>query len=268
MKLFNNSFDNLDNFDTYMIVYSKDNKRKRNYDNVNKIFKKKIKYFEAIDTINNFDMWKHFAIDRGYTTNNYIEKEVIPNGKGKLGCNLSHHILLEQIYKKYNLLHRKRKEEKNKNNNNDKINDWFLILEDDLGIKGNFNQSEFINDIINKINLECSEAKYVQLCIYPQFIIHQTKTDYLFPITGNGGGDAFKKINQYGTCAYLIHIDGIKQLLSLKPWELNIDFLFNSMDQKLNSIAVLNNIFYCKGSCDSQDKNNEMGSLIWENRHK
>ncbi len=263
MKLFNNSFDS---FDAYMIVYSKDNKRKRNYDIVNKLFKKTIKYFEAIDTINNFDMWKHFAIDRGYTTNDYIEKEVIKNGKGKLGCNLSHHLLLEQIYKKYNLLHRKRKEEKK--HNNDKINDWFLVLEDDLGIKGNFNPSEFINNIINKINLECSESKYVQLCIYPQFIIHQTKADYLFPITGNGGADAFKKINQYGTCAYLIHIDGIKQLLNLKPWELNIDFLFNSVDQQLNSIAVLNNIFYCKGSCDSQDKNNEMGSLIWDNRHK
>lgn len=240
-------------FDSYMIVYSKNELRKKNYENINKIFNNNLNYFEAIDTINNFEFWKNYSIKNNYSTEKYINTEVKNNGKGKLGCNLSHLLLLQQIFEKYQI--------NNKNNLN--TVKWFLILEDDVGINPKKNVSLFLNNLIKNLDKYLKVSKYIQLCIYPQFLINQTKTPKLLTIED---GEGFIKIPQYGTCAYLIHIDAIEKMINIKPWDVNIDFLFNKCDKIFNSIAVLNHIFTCKGSCDSQDKNNEFGSLIWDNK--
>ena len=50
-----------DNYQSYMIVFSKDNKRKTNFGKINNILKKLI-YFEAIDTLNYYEQWKTFSL--------------------------------------------------------------------------------------------------------------------------------------------------------------------------------------------------------------
>lgn len=261
-------------FDSYMIVYSKNELRRKNYDDINKLFKNKLNYFEAIDTINNFEFWKSYSIKNNYSSEKYINTEVKTNGKGKLGCNLSHYLLFKQIYEIYNInknidkknkiIDKNKNTEDNKNNQDNQTNkDWFLILEDDVGINPKKDLQLFVNKIINHLDKYLKATKYVQLCIYPQFLINQTKTPKLLSVDG---GEGFIKIPQYGTCAYLIHIDAIKTMLNIKPWDSNIDFLFNKYDKTFNSIAVLNHIFTSKGSCDSTDSNSEFGSLIWENK--
>lgn len=229
-------------FKTYMIVFSKDNKRFTNYDNINKLFNNSIKKFEAIDTINNFEYWKTYALEKKYTNLNYINNNVLVEGKGKLGCNLSHQILLEYI---------------NKNDDNE----WFLVLEDDVGIKcEQFQELEYyIDDLINKINIYTKDSKFVQLCIYSQFYAPQCKTKLIFDST-------YQKIKQFGTCAYLIHKNAIKYIVKNKTISVNMDFYYNFLHKEFLSLASFNNYFYCKGSTDSRDTNTELGSLIWEHK--
>ena len=56
-----------------MIVYSKNKRRLTNFKKINTLLNNSINKFEAIDTINNFDYWKQYALDKKYTNiNMYI----------------------------------------------------------------------------------------------------------------------------------------------------------------------------------------------------
>ena len=243
---------------TYMIVYSKNKPRLKNYNGINTIFNNQIIKFEAINTIDEFEHWKEFAIKNGYTTPHYINHQVLKEGKGKLGCNLSHQLLLQKIYQKY-------KEHIASNNSLEKsinIPKWYLILEDDVGIKKqNYQEiNSYLNNLIAQLNDKSPNSKFVQLCIYDNFIAPQFSAPKIFDMT-------YKKIPQYGTCAYFIHIDAIEFIVKNKCISVNMDFFYNSIDKYLNSLASFNPYFYCKGSNDSNDSRKELGSLIWENKN-
>lgn len=257
----------IDNYQSYMIVFSKDKKRKDNFDKINNILKKLI-YFEAIDSINYYQQWKTFSLKHNYASEKYLNQEVENNRlgflKGKLGCNLSHQLLLEHISNNYyeNL--------KNKDNkDNQKNNKWHLILEDDLFISDKYSSEEidlFLKILINKINIISPKTMYIQLCVYPQFEINQNKTETIGSFEVNNQEFKIKKkLPQYGTCAYLINKLAIKYLTdAVRPWEKNIDFLYNSLDQSFNSLAIVNPYFQCGGSVDAKDnRDTEFGSLIW-----
>ena len=257
----------IDNYQSYMIVFSKDKKRKDNFDKINNILKKLI-YFEAIDSINYYQQWKTFSLKHNYASEKYLNREVENNRlgflKGKLGCNLSHQLLLEHISNNYyeNL--------KNKDNkDNQKNNKWHLILEDDLFISDKYTPEEidlFLKILINKINIISPKKMYIQLCVYPQFEINQNKTETIGSFEVNNQEFKIKKkLPQYGTCAYLINKLAIKYLTdAVRPWEKNIDFLYNSLDQSFNSLAIVNPYFQCGGSVDAKDnRDTEFGSIIW-----
>ena len=252
----------IDNYQSYMIVFSKDKKRKDNFDKINNILKKLI-YFEAIDSINYYQQWKTFSLKHNYASEKYLNQEVENNRlgflKGKLGCNLSHQLLLEHISNNYyeNL------------KNNKQNNKWHLILEDDLFISDKYTSEEidlFLKILINKINIISPKTMYIQLCVYPQFQVNQNKTETIGSFEVNNQEFKIKKkLPQYGTCAYLINKLAIKYLTdAVRPWEKNIDFLYNSLDQSFNSLAIVNPYFQCGGSVDAKDnRDTEFGSLIW-----
>lgn len=253
-------------YKSFMIVYQKSQIREENFEKIKWKFKNNLEKFKAIDCINEYPKWKQFALKNTYCSTEYIQNEVEKVSTGKLGCNLSHQILLENILQKYQ-----------KNINTSDINtsdintnnsvDWFLILEDDVGIKGDYQQiNSFLENLVknlenfNKARDISKKTRYVQLCIYNQFYANQVKTPKLF-------GDTFVKIPQFGTCAYLIHIDAIKFLCNMRPWTQNIDFIYNSLDRQFNSVATFNPYFYCQGTTHANDNSNQnYGSIIWENK--
>jgi len=239
----------------YMIVYDKDKKRRNNFEKNNQLFKNNITHFEAIDTINNYHQWKTYSLTNNYCNLKYISEEIENNKlgflKGKLGCNLSHQLLLENIA--------------NLDDNNN--NNWYLVLEDDVDISDNYTFSEineFLETLISKIPSKCN---YVQLCVYPQFKSNQSSTLVLnkFILSNGKKYNINKKLPQYGTCAYLITKMAAKYLTMYRPWDKNIDFLYNSLDQQFNSTAIINPYFMCGGSIDAQDNNTKFSSLIWDN---
>ena len=234
-----------------MIVYDKDKKRVQNYHDINSKLENLIVRYSAIDSINDYDKWATYAIKYNYTTQKYLDTKVKREGKGKLGCNLSHQLLLHDI------IVRESKEEYNTADTN-----WFLILEDDVGIKKHVTAKKFdrfLKRLIYDIEEHAPSTKFIQLCIYDQFFAKQCASPKIFNVI-----NTFQKIPPYGTCAYLIHKDAIHIVNKMKPFSDNIDFIYNSLDSEFKSCATINNIFYCKGSIDSQDHNSELGSLIWD----
>ena len=102
----------LGHYNSHMIVYEKDKNRRDNYIKIQKITN--CRKFSAIDTINEYEKYVKFALENNYTDQTFINK--FSNIKGKLGCNLSHQLLLKEIL----------------------INsstEWNLILEDDVVLK-------------------------------------------------------------------------------------------------------------------------------------
>lgn len=237
-------------FEPYLIVYKKSKIRFYNYLYLNEIiFKKKLNRFDAIDTINDYMRWRMWALDNNMVSNEYIIQNC-DFKKGKLGCNLSHQLLLMNIEYDYG------------DNNQVK---WFLIMEDDIGIEvGNFvDINNFVEDVIVNVEKHSKKTKYIQMCIYNQFIEEQKKAKC---ICSTGNYDLRKKINQYGTCCYLIHIDAVRYLNQLRPWNVNIDFLYNQLDNNFQSIACVNNVFYSRGiehKFDNREEKKAFSSLIW-----
>jgi len=259
-------------YKSFLIVFEKSQIRIKNFEKIKRQLENNLEKFKAVDCINEYPKWREFALNNGYCSLEYINREVERVSTGKLGCNLSHQVLLENIFKKYGNLNDETNA-KIKDVNSNKNPKWFLILEDDVGVRGTYLEiNNFLETLIRDIekenckinNLEKTgkleeqhKIQYVQLCIYNQFFAHQVKSTKLF-------GDTFKKIQQFGTCVYLIHIDAIEYLCKMRPWTQNIDFIYNSLDRQFNSVATFNPHFYCQGTTDAMDKGNqEYGSLIW-----
>lgn len=217
---------------TWMIVFTLNKKRLDNYNKIKKITNCEL--FEAIDTINNYPIYKNLALNMKLTTQPYLDKyRHLP---GKLGCNMSHQLLLLTIAKR-----------------NTK---WNLVLEDDVSIN-NFN----INKINNVIQMaEKNNSHYVQLVTHHQYINRQKRSKYI-------GNNLYKMIPQYHTTAYLIDNIGAKKVIDRFPINKNIDLAYGEYIRDLNSLCWINDIFVNSGSKDAVELKSEFGSLIWEN-HK
>lgn len=180
--------------------------------------------------------YEKFALDENYTTYEYLSE--VKRFPGKLGCNLSHQLLLEKVLK-------------------ESTTDWNLILEDDIDI------SNYDLEAVSTILAEADNNKsnYIQLFTNNKFLITQKKSRMIFK-------NLYEMIPQYHISAYFINKKGIQILVDSYPIAKNIDFQYNFLIDKLNSLCWINNIFYCMGSKDSSMKDGEFGSLIWENRKK
>lgn len=241
----------LASFTSHMITINND-KRLKNYETQSANLPN-LEKWDATNTIenSNYFYWKEYALTNNYTTSQYINE--IENSKfgflkGKLGCNLSHQFLLEYLSKQ--------------------TEPWHLVCEDDLIINSSTKSESitFLNELISNIP---KQSHFVQLCIYPQFKNKQESAKTISAFEANNA--VFKiqdKIQQFGTCAYLISHQACKYMACRKPWVQNIDFLYNSLDNDFKSVAVVNPYFQCAGSTDKFDNNqnnNQFGSLIWNN---
>jgi len=215
----------------YMIVYTKSEKRIKNYNNI-KIYFKNLNKFDAIDGLNEYTKYKEIALKNNYLSKNYIN--YCDKLQGKLGCNLSHIFLLKQFLEKNEA-------------------EWLLVLEDDLKLN-NFNEKiiDLLIFIANKNN-----SNFIQLFTGPKFIENQKKAKKIKSYM-------YEMIPQWYTLAYLINRKGIETLLSKLPWNNNVDIIFSNYIKELNSICFINNIFINDGSLDSKDKKSNFGSLIWK----
>lgn len=224
------------NFDIKMIVYKKSEKRVNNFLQVKKILPQ-VELFEAIDTINEYEKYKEYALQNNYVNNDFINIcEQTKNDKpklGVLGCNLSHIILLKEFIEQSQ-------------------NEWLLVLEDDLKIN-NYNPT-----LLNKVIQVASKNKsnYVQLYTNPRFIYRQKMEQRI-------DDNIYKMISQWHTTAYLINKTGAKILLDKLPLNEAIDLFIGHTIHKLNALCYLNNMFINIGALHPNDKKSECGSLLW-----
>ncbi len=225
-----------------MIVYSKNQSRLDNFNKIKKIITN-LNYFEAIDTINDWNIWSKKSIEDNLTTNLYLNE--IGDLHGKLGCNLSHQLVLKKFIENYYNC--------NKETVSDKLNqNWALILEDDIVV--NNYKIDSINDIIYQA--EKNDSKFIQLYTNNQFKTYQekqTKIDL----------NLYKMIAQWGTVSYLIHIDAAVKAVSDYPISTNMDYYYNKNILDFNSFCYINSIFGTLGSVHSSHLNSQFGSLIW-----
>ena len=219
------------NFNVWMIVYSPNKKRVNNFNTINKSIQ--TNYFPAIDAISHFKIYSDFAVHKNYCTLDYKNK--YKNRPGKLGCNLSHQLLLDTI---------------NENSNTD----WNLVLEDDITIDINI----FMKDV-NRIlkDAEQKNCSYIQLYIHPKFIDIQTKQKDKI------SDDLYEMCFQWGTVAYFINKKCIHEFTMQYPLSQNIDVEYNNMISKWNSLCWVKSGIDTEGSLDNKDNDSKFGSLIY-----
>ena len=215
------------NYNSYMIVYEKDQQRKDNYITIKNITN--CQKFSAIDTLNEYDKYVKFALENNYTNQSFIKNT--RHLKGKLGCNLSHQLLLKEILMKSST-------------------EWNLILEDDVVIKDY--DVEKLKYLIKKATE--NKSHYIHLYSHKNVIERQMKTKKI-------DENLYELIPQFGTVAYLINKTGIKKIIE-KPVCGYIDCVITQM-KELNSLCFINKIFKTGGSTDNWDKNSKFGSLLW-----
>ena len=219
-------------FTTWMIVYTPDANRVANFNHINQSIRTNL--FIAIDSVSNFKKYSEFSIENKYNTSEYVESN--KNRPGKLGCNLSHQLLLAQI-------------------SENSTTDWNLVLEDDTAIYNPL----FLKDVDYVLNgAESCNAKYVQLYTHPRFEEEQRKYNKV-------GDNLYNMKRQWGTCAYFIHKDAIPIITNTYPLERNIDFVYSSLINELKSLCWLSPCVRTLGALDSFDKNSQFGSICNQN---
>mgnify|MGYP001348109881 FL=1 len=220
------------NFNVWMIVYSPNKKRVNNFNFINKSIH--ANYFPAIDSISHFKIYSDFAIHKNYCTASYRDK--FKYRPGKLGCNLSHQLLLDTIYETSDT-------------------EWNLILEDDVHIDINVFMKD-VQRVLQKANEK--NCSYIQLYIHPKFIDIQTKQKEKV------GENLYEMCFQWGTVAYFIKKQCIQEFTMQYPLSENIDVEYNNMIHKWNSLCWVNSGINTHGSVDNRDNNSRFGSLIYE----
>lgn len=202
-------------FEICMIVFSKNEKRLNNYRDV-KSFIPDLQYFEAIDSINDYENVAKLGIEKGYVTNracNYHANKY----KGKLGCNLSHLMLLEQFK-----------------------GEWLLVLEDDVSVKGY--SRDFVEELIKE-----TDSLFINLCINHHFLEEQNKASKI-------SSHLSKLVHQWGTYAYLINRKAIDYVLANPPTEEYIDLYYCRLIDRFRSAAYVESLFLCEGCASPVDK--------------
>jgi len=212
-----------------MIVFCENKKRVKSFNKINK--KIRTQLFPAINSVNFYDKYSNMALGKGYCTM-YYEK-ITRLKRGKLGCNLSHQKLLEFI-------------------NKESCCDWNLILEDDVDINIDLFEKN-VDSILSHAN--DNNARYIQLYTHPKFLQLQTKQKCICE-------DLYKMTFQWGTCAYFIHKDAIKDFIDNFPLNENIDIEYGKKISKWKSLCWINNGIQTIGSIDINDATSRLGSLI------
>ena len=217
------------NFEPWMIVFLQDKFRVRTFNRKNKLLTLNI--FPALDSIHQFDKCEKLALENNLCTKEYID--VCKQKPGKLGCNLSHQLLLKQIL-----------EESPK--------DWNLVLEDDVDIS-----PSFLKEVNRKIGMaHLNGSRYIQLYTHPKFCEKQREQHEV-------ASNMYNMIFQWGTCGYLIHKDAIRLFLGKFPLSENIDIAYGKMISSWKSLCWLDNGIITLGSLDNYDNKSELGSLIY-----
>ena len=216
------------NFTTWMIVYTPEQMRVTNFNHINKSIRTNL--FVAIDSVANFKKYSKFSIENNYNTSEYVES--INKKHGKLGCNLSHQLLLQEIAE-------------------NSPTDWNLVLEDDTAIYS----SLFLKDVEYILNgADSCKSKFIQLYTHPRFEEEQRKYNQV-------GDNLYNMKRQWGTCAYFIHKDAIPIIINTYPVDRNIDFIYSSLINELKSLCWLSPCVKTLGALDSFDKNSQFGSI-------
>ena len=218
-------------FTTWMIVYTPSESRVANYNHLNKIHP--TNQFAAIDSVSNFQKYSDFAIENKYNTPEYIE--TIRKHPGKLGCNLSHQLLVEEIAEK-------------------SLTEWNLVLEDDTLIH--------IPMLLNEVQPMLHAAtkygsKYIQLYTHPRFRTEQSNR-------GKVGENLYNMLYQWGTCAYFIHKDAVPKMREIYPVHQNMDYVYSSLISRLKSLCWLTPYIKTIGDADGYSRHtiSSMGSII------
>ena len=215
-------------FTSWMIVYTPDANRVNNFNHINKLIHTNI--FIAIDSVSDFKKYSEFSINQSYNTPEYVES--IRKTPGKLGCNLSHQLLLQEIAK-------------------NSTTDWNLVLEDDTAIFSPL----FLKDVEYILQgANSCESKYIQLYTHPRFVEAQRKYNQI-------GDNLYNMKRQWGTCAYFIHKDAIPIITNTYPLERNIDFVYSSLINELHSLCWLSPCVRTLGALDSFDNKSQFESI-------
>ena len=215
-------------FTSWMIVYTPDANRVNNFNHISKSIHTNI--FIAIDSVSDFKKYSEFSINKSYNTPEYVES--IRKRPGKLGCNLSHQLLLQEIAK-------------------NSTTDWNLVLEDDTAIFSPL----FLKDVEYILQgANSCESKYIQLYTHPRFVEAQRKYNQI-------GDNLYNMKRQWGTCAYLIHKDAIPIITNTYPLERNIDFVYSSLINELHSLCWLSPCVRTLGALDSFDNKSQFESI-------
>jgi GR25 family glycosyltransferase involved in LPS biosynthesis len=215
-------------FTSWMIVYTPDENRVNNFNHINQSIRTNL--FVAIDSVSNFKTYSEFSINKSYNTPEYVKS--IQKKPGKLGCNLSHQLLLQEIADK-------------------STTDWNLVLEDDTAIYSEL----FLKDVDYILKgADSCKSKYIQLYTHPRFEKAQRKYNQI-------GDNLYNMMRQWGTCAYFIHKDAIPMITNTFPVDKNIDFVYSSLINELKSLCWLSPCVRTLGALDSHDKTSEFGSV-------
>lgn len=221
------------NFNIYMIVYEKNEKRVNNY-----LSQKEklcdLQKFSAIDSINDHN--NSIKLNDNKLNDNKIVNDKL---KGKLGCNLSHQLLwLKHL---------------------ESENNWVLIVEDDTDINLK-NLHDFYKEINNLINIaDTNNSHFIQLEIRSHHLVDQLKQDKL------NLKNLYKMKPQCGTSAYLISKQGVNLCFESLPWNEYIDVVINTATKidELNALCYKNDIFKTIGASRQVDKRSQLGSIIY-----
>lgn len=233
----------------YMITYMKSKERVENFKLAKTLSDGNLNLFEAVDGLENYESLCEFDRKHHFHTDFYKDKW--KNMPGKLGCNLSYSVLFSKILKE------------------DLKENWFLILEDDAGVKKGFiEEAELIAEKADSIGthfvrLHVGEGKgfWPEDTGYWNFSKSQQFNEAFLV-----GHNFYKMIPQWYTTAQLINKEGIRRLLEVRPWNENIDLLLNSFSHLIFATAYPSESFFSKGSCGVKDDQSEMGSVIYENQ--
>ena len=214
-----------------MIVFTGSLARLRNFETQKKVLKT-LEFFPACNTINNFDYYSNFSLNRSYTNQKYLNAEETRNWLGKLGCNVSHQMMYDSFLKTNA--------------------DWCLVTEDDCVIKN------YCENKINQVLEICKQnnSNFVQLYTNPGFRKLQEKEKKV----GNG---IYNMIPQWHTIAYMISRKGIEILKKNYPMDENIDKFLSSQIKNLNSLCWINNMFLNGGEVPDVKPTYINGQEVW-----
>jgi len=235
----------------YSIVFSSSLERVSLFEENKKIIKD-LNFVPACNTIENFDYYKKLAKSENYTSDAYFKLDETNKFLGKLGCNLSHQILLRGLCKKNYI-----------------DTDWILVLEDDCEVSKYYDE-KLLHDIATTATN--NNSHYVQLYTNPGFLSEQKSKDRI-----SDWKKLYKMSKQWHTLSYMISLKGIKIIEKLYPMDENIDKFYSNNIDKLNSICYVNDMFLNSGEVPNTTptKNEDgtekwgrveykLGSVIWE----